>query len=656
MNSIHLLAFSFLMLGTPIDESAPATYQPAPCPFAGAAEIEGLECGVLIVPEQREKTDGRTLELAVAVLRSSSSDPAPDPVVFLSGGPGGSSVEFVPGRARSAFWNRIRQKRDLVFFDQRGTGYSEPEFCSEMEAVFNAVIYRGLSEDQRLAELVSAAAACREKMHEQDVDLTAYNSAASAQDVADLRRALGYESWNLFGLSYGTRLALTALRDAPDGIRSVILDSVSPPNVAGWSDAGERFTRSLQLAFAQCADSADCRETFPSLEADFYNVVADLDSDPVVISMPESSRFPDGRLVVDGSLWLTGMFQGFYDRSFLPVFPLIVRESSRRNKDVLRALAERLARDPERNSVGMKYAVDCYEKLPFNTPEKIGEDRRRYSRLAPWFDIGGGSERAVCEVWHDARAGGIEFQPVHSTTPALILAGEFDPITPPAYGRKAAQTLPNSTFVEVPAMGHAVSPFTPCTRDLINEFLDAPDQPLDVSCVADLPTVSFVTDVHMNGGVFRFTSALRGDVGALALPAFLAVVFLLAAVGWPIAFVARRLRGRNTATASAPGQAVARPLAGLAAVSALIFFAGLVFTIMQTAAMNPYVLAFGVPGHAAWLFMLPWVVMLLTVGTVVLAIQSWRQGWWTRAARVRYTIVAGACVGFVAFVATWGLM
>lgn len=655
MSKFYLMILSILMLGMSSDESAAATYQPGPCPFAGAEKIDGLECGVLVVPEQHENAGGRTLELAVAVLRSLSSDPAPDPVVFLSGGPGGSSVEFVPGRARSAFWQRLRQNRDLVFFDQRGTGYSEPEFCTEMEVVFNAVNYRGLTAEQRLAEKASATADCRKKMLAQGVDLTAYNSAASARDLADLRRALGYESWNLFGLSYGTRLALTTLRDEPEGIRSAILDSAVPLDVAKWTDAGERFSRSLRLAFDQCAESPDCQQAFSSLEEGFYRVIADLEKDPVVVAVPESTRFPDGRLVVDSSLWLAGMFQGFYDRSFVPVFPLIVRESNRRNEDVLRALAERIARDPEQGSVGMKYAVDCYEKLPFNPPDKIDEDRRQHPRLAAWFDMDSGAEPEVCDAWHAGRADAIEFQPVHSSVPALILAGEFDPTTPPGYGRRAARTLPNATFVEVPAMGHAVSPFSQCTRDLMNTFLDAPDQPLDTSCIADQPSVSFITDVHMNSGVYRFASGLQGGVRSLALPALLALVLLFVAVGWPIAAFVRRLRGR-TAVASDPAQSVARPLAAFAAALALVFLTGLLLAITQTAAMNPYILAFGVPGDSAWLFALPWIIALMTVGVVVLAFQAWRQSWWTRAARIRYTIAAAACAGFVIFAAAWRLM
>jgi pimeloyl-ACP methyl ester carboxylesterase len=655
MNKIFWSTLCILMLATPLGGAAAANYQSAACPFEGAPEIEGLECGILLVPEQRGNPDSRTLGLAVAVLRSTAPDPAPDPVVFLSGGPGGSSVEFLPRRARSAFWDRIREKRDVVFFDQRGTGYSEPEFCPEMNATFNALIYRGLQVEQVQAESVRAAADCREKMLAQGVDLTAYNSAASARDVADLRRALGYPAWNLLGVSYGTRLALATLRDAPDGIRSAILDSAMPPDIAIWADAGDRFDRSLRLAFDQCAESPDCQKAFPEIEEDFYRVITELDKDPLVIAVAESPRFPDGRLVVDGALWAAGMFQGFYDRAFIPVFPLIVRESIRRNEGVMRALAEHLARDPEKVSIGMKYAVTCYENLPFNPPEKLQEDRHRHPRLARWFPHAA-PEPAVCEAWHEGRAGEDEFQPVHSTVPVLILAGEFDPITPPGYGRQAARTLPNATFVELPAAGHAVSSSSQCTRDLINAFIDAPGGRLDTTCVDELPAASFVNDVRMNRGVYRAATTLQGGARAFALPALLALVLLATALGWPVAATVRRVRGRAPVGAGPAGQSVAWPLAALASALALVFLVGVVLVIGHTAEVNPYVLVFGMPGHAAWLLVLPWVVALLAAGIVVLAVQAWRQRWWTRAGRIRYTIAAAACAGFVVLVAAWGLM
>ena len=207
-----------------------AVYERGPCPFDGAEGVEGLECGTLTVRERRGLRGGRTLRLAVAVLRSTGADPAPDPLVFLSGGPGGRSVEGTPGRTRSAFWSRLRERRDLIFFDQRGTGLSEPRFCPELDTAVAVAPYRNLTASELEAEWVATARTCRAEMEAAGVDLTAYTSAASARDLDDLRRALGYASWNLLGVSYGTRLALEALREAPAGIRAVILDSVLPPD------------------------------------------------------------------------------------------------------------------------------------------------------------------------------------------------------------------------------------------------------------------------------------------------------------------------------------------------------------------------------------------------------------------------------------------
>ena len=655
----RLCCFGLLLLlaGPALGQgAAPPSYEPTACPFEGASEVEGLECGALTVPERRDTTGGRMIRLAVAVLRSHNADPAPDPLVFLSGGPGAGSVEQVPGRAQSPFWDRLRQERDLIFYDQRGTGYSEPAFCREMDVAFTTASYRGMSAAEMEAEWVRAAGECRERMEAEGVDLTAYHSAASARDLADLRQALGYESWNLLGLSYGTRLALTALRDAPVGVRSVILDSAVPPDIASWADGGERFSRSLRLAFDQCAADPDCQLAFPTLEDDFYSVVADLEQDPVVLALPDTSRFPDGRVVLDGTLWTQGIFQGLYDRSFVPVFPLVVRESKRRNRDVLRALAEGIAPETDAIRWGMNYAVTCYEEAPFSPPDQVRADQRRHPGLAPWFEAGDLARHAVCDVLHEARADSTEFYPVRSDVPALVIGGEFDPITPPDYGRRVAQTLSNATFVEVTGLGHGTAPFTDCTRDLIDDFLDDPERSLDISCAGALPPASFVTDVHLNGGVYRMASALQGGMGPLVGLGLLSLVLLSAVVGWPAAALVRRLRERSETAPTAREHTAARAVAVTAAVLALVFLVGLVVTVLRAAAENPYVLAFGVPGEAAWLFVLPWVVAVLTLGVVVFAVLAWRRGWWTRAGRAHYAAVAGACLGFIASAALWGLL
>ena len=164
LSSFLLLSLSVLPAQEVVAQDTEPVYEPAECPFAGADRIEGLECGYLTVPESRARPNGRILRLAVAVLRSTGDVPAPDPLVFLTGGPGGMSVEFTPGRAESSFWSLFRQRRDLAFYDQRGTGYSDPDFCPEWDVVEATVGLGGLSEEAVGARLVAAARACRKKM------------------------------------------------------------------------------------------------------------------------------------------------------------------------------------------------------------------------------------------------------------------------------------------------------------------------------------------------------------------------------------------------------------------------------------------------------------------------------------------------------------
>ena len=299
-----------LLCGSAIAQEVVPRFEPAACPFEGAENRDDVRCGYLVVRENRGLPDGRTLRLAVSVLKSPGSDPQPDPLVFLSGGPGGPSVEYSMARLESPFWNRYREKRDLVFFDQRGTGYSDPEFCQELNFSLSTSAFRGLSATDRKAFVIEAVDACRKKMLAKGIDFAFYNTITSAQDLDDLRQALGHEQWNLFGGSYGTRLALTAMRDTTVGIRSVVLDSTWPPN-APIADSKERLMDSLNLAFGQCAANADCRAAFPALRQDFFSALDDFEANPMILEMGDPDRFPDGRIVVDGNLLASGNIYWF---------------------------------------------------------------------------------------------------------------------------------------------------------------------------------------------------------------------------------------------------------------------------------------------------------------------------------------------------------
>ncbi|WP_376695942.1 alpha/beta fold hydrolase [Wenzhouxiangella sp. EGI_FJ10305] len=630
-------------------------FEPTDCHFETEKPLEDVDCGELVVWENREDHEEGTLRLAVAIMRSTAGDPEPDPLVYLAGGPGGRSVYHIPRWVEGQFWSRLREKRDLVFYDQRGTGYSDPDFCDELDQILYTTRFLGLEPEEAMARRVEAAQECREKMLAKGIDFSAYNSQSSARDLSDLRRALGYQQWNLFGISYGSRLALTAMREAPSGIRSVILDSTSPPNVRLWVESPGALARSLERVFEQCAADKACRGDYPDLEADFHTWLDRLEQDPVELEMEDTARFPEGRLVVDRSLAVGGVFRGLYNQRFPSILPLLVRGGGQKGGHVWRALAERMVRMPGQNSRGLNLSVECYEVAPFNPKGKLESARREYPRLGVILEQR--NRHPECDVWHDERADLSIFEPIRSDLPTFILGGEFDPVTPPDYGRLVAETLPNSTFVEVPAHGHAVSPRTDCTRKLLSRFLDDPGRELDTSCVAELPSLSFVTDVHLSRGVYPVARSIQQGPGipVFAGAGLIGLVLLSGVVGWPIGALVGRYRGSSTSVVSGL-QRSSRSAAALAALLALILAAGLLFAIRDAASINPFLLAFGVSGEFEWIFYLPWVIAVLTIVTVFAAVLAWRQQWWSRGHRIHYSLVAGACVVFLAVTASLGLI
>ena len=232
-----------------------------------------VDCGYLTVPEDRSQPDGPTIRLHVAIFRSHSDNPAPDPIVYLEGGPGGQALE-----AASLVFNRrfapFLADRDLIMFDQRGVGYSEPALdCQELIDLTYETLAQDLSPEEILALSTEAIRSCRDRLVSEGVNLAAYNSAESAADLNDLRLALGYEEWNLYGISYGTRLALTTMRDYPQGIRSVILDSTYPLPVSINTETPANFDRALNVFFGGCATDPAGSEAYPDLETVFWELV-----------------------------------------------------------------------------------------------------------------------------------------------------------------------------------------------------------------------------------------------------------------------------------------------------------------------------------------------------------------------------------------------
>lgn len=629
------------------------------CPFNAPAEmLEQVRCGWLFVPENRAVPQGRQLRLAVAILEGRSPTPRPDPIIFLSGGPGGRSVEYVPSRATNAFWNRLRAERDVVFFDQRGTGYSEPEFCPEVTEESFRSLFLGLSTQQRSERMQAVLADCADVMRQQGVNLSQYNSVASAHDLQDLRRALGYEEWNLLGLSYGTRLGLEAMRTAPTGVRSAVLDSPAPPNAPQGGDRAVLFVDVVRRLAAACAADDVCNAAYPNLEQRIWETTEELEREPWLLHSAGAMGLPD-TIVVDGALFVDGLFQGLYSRDFISVAPLFVEQVRQRNRAMVLAMIGPLGRSSRETSRGLNLAVRCYENVPFYTraSQRTGAEYPEVlERIG--FSVGSGTAEE-CAAWHPYRAPPEQAEPVRSDVPALVLTGEFDPVTHRSFGPLAVEGLTNGHVVELPAMGHVASPLHECSRSMIVAFFDNPLQSPDETCVdTDMEGVRFVTDVRVTPGPSRLVSALGGGrestavLAALGLPL---IVLVGSAVGWPVTAGVRRLR-RSEPVRRTPFERRARWGAVAFAVLALLFVVTLAWVIQRAATENTLILLVGVPGWAAPLLVLPWLLLAGSVALVAVAALAWRRTAWTRWGRVHFTVIALAGALLVGTVFAMGLV
>ena len=203
----------------------------------GWEEEHRVDCGWLRVPESRQRPGGRSLSLWVAIARADEGSERREPLLYIHGGPGIGTVDTrFPSFTEHPTWPRLRARRDLVFFDQRGTGRSRPEICSDLDETLDALSVEDPPARVALDRAVAAFSTCRARLLAEGMDFAAYNSRATAADAEDLRRALGYPAWNVYGVSYGTWVAMELMRSHPGGLRSVILDSPYPPNSPFWAE------------------------------------------------------------------------------------------------------------------------------------------------------------------------------------------------------------------------------------------------------------------------------------------------------------------------------------------------------------------------------------------------------------------------------------
>ncbi|MCP4542709.1 MAG: alpha/beta hydrolase [Chloroflexi bacterium] len=468
-------------------------FDQAACSFVlpeGYVQGENVTCGYLVVPEDRSQLPSRAIRLAVGIFHPKGGAANPDPVIYLSGGPGGSALEFIRYQFDDHFAPVLEtMQRDLIVFDQRGVGRSKPALdCPNfndlsLELLDGEMDGQQISDEQVSALAMGALQTCAANLG-QIADLSAYNSASNADDVRDLRLALGYEQVNLWGVSYGTRLALTVMRDYPEGARSVVLDSVYPPDVNLYLEGPANFGRSLDLLLDNCAANPICGANFPNLRAVFFDTVERLNAHPASSTITNTLTGEAHAATMSGDAFMGFVFQVLYETEFKYMLPQFIYDASGNDFVAIDRIRGAILAQRMVLSRGMTFSVQCNEEVPFSSLAEYERTLARYPELVGLYEysIMGKLVYQVCDVWDSGQALAIENQPVASDIPTLVMVGEFDPVTPPAWGERAAETLTHGYFFEYPGVGHGVSA-EDCGREMMLAFLGNPAVVPDDDCI-----------------------------------------------------------------------------------------------------------------------------------------------------------------------------
>jgi pimeloyl-ACP methyl ester carboxylesterase len=456
---------------------------------------KGFSCGYETVPENRLRPGGRKIQIAVAIAKARTAHPKADPLLWLEGGPGGTGL----AAANSVVARGINADRDVIFVDQRGTLKARPLLsCPGYDEFLVKAFSLAPSSRGAPGRDGGALGACYRGWVAKGYDPSSFNTQENAADMADLRIALHIKRWNVYGVSYGSDLALQLLRDYPDGIRSEVLDSVVPPQVnavAGfWQTAADGF----HAVFDSCAAQSACHAAYPHLWRDLLTAVKRLTRKPLTVHVVNPATGKSAKVVFDGYQFVNLLVVLSLTPGSIVQMPGLVHEMA--SRDGSQSAVRLLATAPPAGltGYGLAFGVFCSEDAAFTSPARTLAIARRalpgfplqVLRLTPQIP----HVFADCRAWKVKPASRAVMQPARSDVPVLEMSGTFDAITSLRWARIVASQLPHARIVRFPGVGHGVITWTQCGADVMVGFLDRPSGGYTTRCAARLPKAELTVE------------------------------------------------------------------------------------------------------------------------------------------------------------------
>ena len=451
------------------------------CRIRAGRGMPGIKarCGTLQRPEDPGRPDSSLLELFVAVVPALTLEPAPDPFVPIAGGPGQASSEFYAGYAVA--FEKVRRQRDIVLLDQRGTGRSAVMDCEADEDIIEGRFSR--------EETIADTEVCLGQLPH---DPRFFTTSVAVGDLEALRVALGYAQFNLYGISYGSRVAQHFMRRYPDSTRTVILDGVVPPQMALGPGIAVEAQNALDAIFDRCAEDERCAARFPDIRQGFATLQQALEEEPVTVDLPNPLRGTPEELRFGHQELAAALRLLSYHPTSVAVLPMLIDEAIRENYAPLAAqfmmIAESLS---TAMSLGMHNSVVCTEDAPYFAGEEVSLDALEATYIGP---VQLEALAAICSVW-PAGVLDEEFKTAVTTDlPVLLLSGEADPVTPPAYAELAAVNFDNARLLTGARQGHGQAA-RGCMPAIIGEFVDTANAgDIDASCFDRVHAMPFFLD------------------------------------------------------------------------------------------------------------------------------------------------------------------
>jgi pimeloyl-ACP methyl ester carboxylesterase len=617
-------------------------FEPSECPIE-VPEDDSIECGYLVTFEDYSDPEGRIIRAPIIIIHSRGENPSNEAMLFTEGGPGYSSLQSV--------WQfsgmGLADLGDVIILEQRGNKYAEPSLACGFSIWWDDL---------------DGGTPCLDSLRQAGIDMEHYTTASIAADIHALKTVLNYESWNLWGSSYSTRLMQVVLDRYPEGVRSVVLQSVNPITDTRYLHDPEHAARALGVMFDDCTSDPACASAFPNLEEKFRKVVKKLNDEPVAFEMSFPSSGEQFTLEVDGGTFISFMVQNAFYGPAYPKFktaylPLLIDKVSSGNTELLYPWADDYVDKwgEDGYAWGLYFAVNCQDDASSITPDMIAAQIADFPELDGYFRHR--DELDICAAWGLDPASPLASGPVISDIPVLVLTGRYDPITPPEWGKVATQNLSNRSYVEFPASGHSVFSDNPCALAITKAFIKDPGKKPDTSCLAGVPEPKFVLpgEIIIAPAMYEIHFDELG-YSVLEENTFLASWLTLIGTG-VVALVAGLVKvvRRKKASPIDPISRLVYPFLLILAVMVLVWGYALRFSLQKVASTESMILRFGLPVGYLWLFSIVLLIGLMTIILVVLSAISWKRKYWSVLGRTALSVTTLGALTFCGVLAKWGL-